>query len=98
MAKRKPTHPGTVVKLDVLEPLGLSVTAAAEMLKYSRKQFSAFLNGRARCTTELAVKLAVATGTTAQSWLTMQASYDLWEAERAQLARGVMPFPDATAA
>jgi antitoxin HigA-1 len=98
MANRKPTHPGTVVKLDVLEPLGLSVTAAAQMLRYSRKQFSAFLNGRARCTTELAVKLAVATGTTAQSWLTMQANYDLWEAEQAHLAQGVVPFSEAATA
>jgi addiction module HigA family antidote len=94
MGNRKPTHPGTVVKLDILEPLELSVTAAAEILKYSRKHFSAFLNGRARCTTELAVKLAAATGTTAQSWLAMQSNYDLWEAEHAHLAKGVVPFSE----
>ena len=92
MTKRKPTHPGLIVRHDIMEPLGLNVTDAAAHLDCSRKHLSAFLNGRARCTVELAVKLAKATGTSAQSWLNMQMTYDLWEAEHAKLAKGVKPF------
>jgi addiction module HigA family antidote len=92
MNKRKPTHPGEIVRHDIMESLGLNVTQAAEHLNCSRKHLSAFLNGRARCTVELAVKLAKATGTSAQSWLNMQMHYDLWEAENSKLDRGVKPF------
>ena len=95
MKKRKPTHPGIVVRMDVLEPLNLNVTQAAQGLDCSRKHLSAFLNGRARCTVELAVKLAKATDTSAQSWLNMQMTYDLWEAEQAQVAKTVKRFKKA---
>lgn len=98
MNTRKPTHPGAVVKHDVLEPLGISITDAAKMLDYSRKQLSAFLNGRARCTVELAVKLGKATGTSAQSWLNMQMACDLWEASESQLGQGIRPFPQVKSA
>lgn len=92
MKKRKPTHPGIVVRMDILEPLNLNVTQAAQGLDCSRKHLSAFLNGRARCTVELAMKLAKATDTSAQSWLNMQMTYDLWEAEQAQVAKTVKRF------
>ncbi|WP_372613384.1 HigA family addiction module antitoxin [Halomonas sp.] len=90
--QRKPSHPGIVFKLDVLEPLGLSVTQAAGAMGLSRKHLSAFTNGRVACSRELAQRLAKATDTSVASWLNLQTAVDVWEAEhtdRETLARVV---------
>lgn len=79
---RKPSHPGIVFKQDVLEPLGLSVSRAAEALGISRKHLSAFVNGRVPCSRELAQRVAKATNTSVASWLNMQTALDVWEAEQ----------------
>ena len=65
-----------------LEPLGLTVTDAAAALGVSRKTLSALLNGRAGISPEMAVRLSMAFGTSAESWLNQQMQYDLWHAER----------------
>jgi len=75
-----PPHPGQVVRELCLEPLGLSVTAAAEALGVSRKTLSQLLNGRAGISAEMAMRLAIAFGTTPESWLNQQMQYDLWAA------------------
>jgi addiction module HigA family antidote len=75
-------HPGAALKTLCLEPLGISVTAAAEALGVSRKTLSAILNGRAGISPEMAVRLSMAFDTTAESWLNQQVQYDLWKAER----------------
>ncbi|WP_163557495.1 HigA family addiction module antitoxin [Halomonas sp. NO4] len=80
--QRKPSHPGIVFKHDVLEPLGLSVSRAAEALGISRKHLSAFVNGRVPCSRELAQRVAKATDTSVASWLNMQTALDVWEAEQ----------------
>jgi len=80
---RKPVHPGVVFKADVLDPLGLSVTAAAKAMGVSRKHLSLFVNGHAACSKELALRIAKSTGTSVASWLTMQTRYDVWEVEHA---------------
>ena len=79
--KRKPTHPGNIIKEDVLAPLGISVTSAAKDLGVSRKALSEFLNGRSGLSPDMAVRIAKATNTTPESWLRMQMKLDLWEAE-----------------
>ncbi|MGH8563341.1 MAG: HigA family addiction module antitoxin [Gammaproteobacteria bacterium] len=61
-----------------LEPLGLSVTQAAEALGVSRKTLSAILNGRAAISPEMAVRLSIAFDTSAESWLNQQTQFDLW--------------------
>ena len=81
-SKRKPTHPGQVLWADVIEPLGLTVTQAAEKLGVARKTLSALINGRAAMSPEMAVRIALATGTSAESWLTMQTRLDLWQAQQ----------------
>ena len=78
---RKPTHPGVVLRLDVLEPAGISVTKAAEVLGVSRKHLSEFLNEKKPCTRDLAMRIAIATKTSVASWLNMQTALDVWEAE-----------------
>jgi len=77
-----PPHPGEVLRELCLEPQGLSVTRAAQALGVSRKTLSAILNARAGISPEMAIRLAKAFGTTAESWLNQQSQYDLWVAEQ----------------
>ncbi|HSR67994.1 MAG TPA: HigA family addiction module antitoxin [Acidobacteriota bacterium] len=82
MRMHNPPHPGEVLRELCLEPLGLTVTNAAEALGVSRKTLSAILNGRAGISPEMAIRLSRAFGTSAESWLTQQMQYDLWTAEQ----------------
>lgn len=77
-------HPGEVLKTLCLEPLGLTITEAAEALGVSRKTLSSILNGRAGISPEMAIRLFIAFGTTAESWLNQQTRYDLWHAEQSR--------------
>ena len=82
MRMHNPPHPGEIVKRLCLEPLGVSVTEAAQALGISRTTLSAILNGRAGISPEMAVRLSIAFGTSAESWLNQQIQYDLWRAEQ----------------
>lgn len=82
MKIHNPSHPGEVIKVLCLEPLGLSVTDAAKGLGVSRKTLSAILNGRAGISPEMALRLAKAFDTSPESWLNQQMQYDLWVAEQ----------------
>ncbi len=82
MLMHNPPHPGEVIRELCLEPLGLSVTDAADALGVSRKTLSAILNARAGISPEMAVRLSIAFETSAQSWLDQQMQYDLWRAEK----------------
>jgi addiction module HigA family antidote len=82
MSMHNPPHPGEVLRELCLTPLGVSVTEAAEALGVSRKTLSAILNGRAGVSPEMAVRLSIAFGTSAESWLNQQLQYDLWQAEQ----------------
>ena len=84
MRMHNPPHPGEILKMLCLEPLGLTVTAAAEALGVSRKTLSSILNGRAGISPEMAIRLSIAFGTTAESWLNQQTQYDLWHAEQSR--------------
>lgn len=77
-----PPHPGEVLRELYLEPLGLTVTEAADALGVSRKTLSALLNGRAGISPEMAIRLSKAFDTSAESWLAQQMHYDLWMAEQ----------------
>ena len=82
MKMHNPPHPGEILKELCLAPLGLTVTEAARSLGVSRKTLSSILNGRAGISPEMAVRLSLAFGTTAESWMNQQVQYDLWHAER----------------
>ncbi|MEI8078686.1 MAG: HigA family addiction module antitoxin [bacterium] len=82
MRMHNPPHPGELLRDLCIEPLGLSVTAAAAALGVSRKTLSAILNGRAGISPEMAIRLAKAFETSPESWLNQQMQYDLWEAEQ----------------
>ena len=76
-----PPHPGDILREDVLPEMAISVTEAARQLGVSRVQLSRFINGRAGVSADLAIRLAMWLGGNAQTWMRMQADYDLWQAE-----------------
>jgi len=82
MAMNAPPHPGTMLKEDVLLPLGLGVTETARKLGMSRVALSRVLNGRAGISPELAIRLEEAGVSTARFWLNLQINYDLALARR----------------
>ena len=82
MRMHNPPHPGEVLRELCLEPLGISVTDAAEALGVSRKTLSSILNGRFCISPEMATRLAKAFDTSPESWLNQQVQYDLWKAEQ----------------
>ncbi|CAN7446295.1 HigA family addiction module antitoxin [Phyllobacterium sp. LjRoot231] len=77
---KSPPHPGELLREDVLAPLGLQVTEAAERLSMSRVALSRVLNGRAAISPDLAIRLERAGVSTARFWITLQANYDLAQA------------------
>jgi addiction module HigA family antidote len=80
MPMKTPPHPGLSVRHDCLEPLGLNVTEAAKRLGVSRKQLSDIVNCRAGISPEMAIRLDKAFGGGAETWLRLQAAYDLAQA------------------
>lgn len=82
-----PPHPGEILKHDVLPELGMTVTQAAAHLGVSRVALSRVLNGRAAISADLALRLADWLPPSAESWLRMQANYDLWQAGRKRRPR-----------
>ena len=80
MAMLNPPHPGGIVKRQCLEPLGLTVTRAAEGLGVTRQALSELVNGHTGISVEMAIRLSKAFGSTPETWLGMQMAYDLWQA------------------
>ncbi len=81
MKMYNPPHPGEMIKGLWLDPMGASITEAAQAMGVSRKTLSKIVNGRGRVTPEIALRLSLALGSSAESWLGHQAAYDLWELE-----------------
>jgi len=92
ITKRKPTHPGVLLREDVLIPLGLSITEAAQDLGVTRKTLSELVNEKASLSPDMAVRISKATHTSPESWLNMQSKLDLWTSE--QKSMKVIPFPE----
>jgi addiction module HigA family antidote len=80
MVMYNPPHPGEAIRELCIIPLGLSITEAAKGLGVSRKTLSALLNGRYGVSPEMAIRLSKAFGGSAESWILLQAQYDLWHA------------------
>ncbi len=82
MRMRNPPHPGLSVRHDCLEPLGLSVTAGAKVLGVTRQALNNLVNCKSGISPEMAIRLDKAFGGGAETWLRLQAAYDLARAEK----------------
>lgn len=93
MTMHSPAHPGEILKELVIEPLGLTITDVSEHLDVSRKTLSKVLNGRGAITPEMAIRLEMAFNKpSADHWLRLQNSYDLWVSRQNKSALHVQPY------
>jgi len=76
----RPAHPGQFIRMEIIEPLGLSVTKAAEVLGVTRPALSALLNCRASLSPDMALRIEKAFGSKMDTLLRMQTAYEIAEA------------------
>ena len=89
--KRKPTHPGEVLREDVLPALGLTQLEFANRLGVSRRTVSELLHERRPVTPDMAIRLGKLLGNGPEIWLRMQQTLELWELEREQRYNHIKP-------
>lgn len=82
MDMKNPPHPGEIVRQEVIDALGLSVVEAARILGVGRPALSAFLNGRAALSAEMAIRIEKAFGPKMDHLMRMQCAYDVAQARR----------------
>ena len=80
--RRKPVHPGAILRDDVLPAVGLSVSETARRLGVSRQQLHRVLACTHPITTEMALRIGKFAGNGPELWLRLQQNYDLWHAEK----------------
>lgn len=80
---RPPTHPGAILRVDVLPGLKMPVTTAAKHLGVTRQTLHRILAEKASITPEMALRVGKFCGNGPALWLSMQDAYDLWHAEKA---------------
>jgi antitoxin HigA-1 len=81
--KRRPTHPGEMLREDFLTDYGLSVSALAEAIGVSRQSVNELLRERRSLSPEMALRLSRLFGNTPEFWLNAQRAIDLWDAAEA---------------
>ena len=89
---KTPPHPGGFIRHEVIEPLGLSVTAAADVLGVTRATLSTLLNERAHLSPEMALRIEKAFGVSMDTLMRMQNSYDIAQTRKREGEIRVMPF------
>jgi len=77
MPIKSPPHPGDFIRTEIIEPTGLSVTAAADALHVSRPALSSLLNGKAGLSGEMALRIEKAFGVRMDTLMRMQSAYDI---------------------
>ena len=82
MPMKNPPHPGRSIRTACLEPLGLSVTAGAEVLGVTRQTLNNVIHGKSGISPQMAIRLSKAFGSTPETWLRMQLAYDLAQARK----------------
>lgn len=81
--KRRPTHPGEMLREDFLNDYGLTVSQLAEAVGVSRQSINELLRGRRAVSPEMSLRLARLFGNSPEFWLNAQRAVDLWDAARA---------------
>jgi len=90
--RRQPTHPGEILREDILPELGLSVAEAARQLRVPRQTLHRILSGQSAVTPAMALRLGKFCGTGPDLWLRMQQAHDLWQAsERLRVELEAIP-------
>jgi addiction module HigA family antidote len=89
---KNPPHPGGFIKHEIVEPLGLSVTGAAEALGVTRATLSTLLNERAYLSSDMALRIEKAFGVSMDTLMRMQNSYDIAQARKREGDIKVAPF------
>jgi antitoxin HigA-1 len=89
MRMNNPPHPGEILLELWLTPLNLTIKDAAAQLKVTRKTVSELVNGKSGVSAEMALRLELAFGKSAESWLAHQAAYDLWRLENRRETLGI---------
>src|SRR5205807_8703989 len=82
MPIKNPPHPGDFIRTEIIQPAGLSVTAAAAALKVSRPALSSLLNGKADLSGDMALRIEKAFGVRMDTLMRMQSSYDITRTRR----------------
>jgi antitoxin HigA-1 len=77
MPMLNPPHPGEFIRTEIIEPLGLTVTDAAKVLRVSRPALSSLLNGKANLSGEMALRIEKAFGPKMDTLIRIQAAYDI---------------------
>ena len=81
--KRRPTHPGEMLREDFMPDYGLTVVGLAESVGVSRQSINELLRGRRAVSPEMALRLSCLFGNSAEFWLNAQRAVDLWDAAKA---------------
>lgn len=89
---KSPAHPGSFIKHDIIEPLELTVTAAAAVLGVTRATLSTLLNERAHLSPEMALRVEKAFGVSMDTLMRMQNSYDIAQTRKREAEIKVAPF------
>ena len=84
MPMLNPPHPGELIRTEIIEPLGLSVTAAAKILRVSRPALSSLLNGKADLSGEMALRIEKAFGPKMDTLMRIQSAYDIGRTRKRQ--------------
>ncbi len=79
MSMHNPPHPGEFIFATYLEPFGMSTRSLAKSLDVSASTLNRVIKGQSGISPEMALRLSVALGRSAESWLAMQDNYDLWQ-------------------
>ncbi len=82
MPMKNPPHPGRIVRQECIDPLGLTITEAAERLGVTRQALNNIVNEKAGISPEMSIRLSKAFGSSAEVWLGLQMHYDLAQAEK----------------
>ena len=94
---KSPAHPGGFIRTEIIEPLNLSITAAAVALGVTRPALSALVNERAALSPDMAIRIDKAFGVSMETLLRMQNSYDIAQAKQREGEIRVEPYIAATA-
>ncbi len=82
MRMKNPPHPGRIVRQECIEPLGLTITEAAECLGVTRQTLDKLVNGKTGISPEMSIRLSKAFGSSPDMWLGLQMEYGLAKVEK----------------